>query len=365
MKDNKIFALLVCVGGIYISFLSWAFLQERITKTPYTTASSSFLSKSQTVEYWTFPLVLNTIQSFFAFMSASLYLLFKTGSINAFPSKAVVWPILGVSITTSLASPFGYASLAHVDYLTYVLAKSCKLLPVMALHIGLFGKKYPLSKYLVVGTVTAGVVLFTLGQPAKKSKSAQALETKSRFLGLTLLGVNLLFDGITNTVQDHIFVSKHKYGHVDGPQMMVASNLMQTALTVAYLLVTPLIPQALIPGFLPMDNMHEVSSAYGFLTAHPSVLKDVLGFAACGAIGQLFIYATLARFDSIVLVTVTVTRKMLTMILSLVWFGKSLSRQQVGGIGLAFGGIAAEGWMNRQEKVRKKNMPHEERKKEL
>jgi solute carrier family 35 (UDP-galactose transporter), member B1 len=364
-KDNSIFALLICVGGIYISFLAWAFLQERITKTPYTSVSRSFLTNNKTVEYWSFPLVLNTIQSFFAAISGSCYLFVTSGTINAFPSRAVVWPILLVSITTSLASPFGYASLAYVDYLTYVLAKSCKLLPVMALHIGLFGKRYPLSKYLVVGAVTAGVVIFTLYQPSKKNKSTQALDTKSRFVGLMLLGVNLLFDGITNTVQDHIFASKSKYGDVSGPQLMVASNFMQTALTVASLLVTPLIPIGLLPSFLTTDNTHEAASAYRFLTEHPSVLKDVFGFAVCGAIGQLFIYATLARFDSIVLVTVTVTRKMLTMILSLVWFGKTLSPQQWGGVSLAFGGIAAEGWMNRQEKVRKKMMPHEDRKKEL
>jgi solute carrier family 35 (UDP-galactose transporter), member B1 len=364
-RDNNIFALLICVGGIYISFLTWAFLQERITKTPYAAVPHTFLPKNQAVEYWSFPLVLNTIQSFFAAISGSCYLFAKTGTINVFPRRAVAWPILLVSITTSLASPFGYASLAHVDYLTYVLAKSCKLLPVMALHIGLFGKRYPLSKYLVVSAVTAGVMIFTLYQPSKKGRSTQALDTKSRFVGLTLLGVNLLFDGITNTVQDHIFASKSKYGDVSGPQMMVASNFMQTALTVASLLVMPLIPKELLPSFLSVDNTHEVESAYRFLTAHPGVLKDVLGFAACGAIGQLFIYATLARFDSIVLVTVTVTRKMLTMILSLVWFGKTLSPQQWGGVSLAFGGIAAEGWMNRQEKVRKKMMPHEQGKKEL
>ena len=352
------------MGGIYVSFLTWAFLQERITKTPYATVSRTFFPKKPegtAVEYWTFPIVLNTIQSFFAAISGSCYLFVKTGSIYAFPKKKLVWPLLLISITASLASPFGYASLAHVDYLTYVLAKSCKLLPVMALHIALFGKRYPISKYLVVIAVTAGVVIFTLYQPSKKSSVKQALDTKSRILGLSLLGVNLLFDGITNTVQDQLFSSKQ----INGVQMMIASNVMMTALTVSYLLVTPLVPKELIPEFLPLDNANEVASAYQFLIAHPSVLTDVLGFAVCGAFGQLFIYATLERFDSILLVTVTVTRKMLTMVLSLVWFGKKLSPGQWGGVGLVFGGIATEGWMSRQEKVRKKMMPKDGGKKEM
>lgn len=366
--DFSLIALIVCVGGIYGSFLTWAVLQERIVKTPYPGVPRIFFPKTSepAVEFWNFPIVLNTLQSIFAAISGSCYLLAKTGTLNAFTSRQVVWPILLVSVTTSLASPFGYASLAHVDYLTYVLAKSCKLVPVMVLHVGIFGKRYPVTKYVVVFAITAGVVVFTLSQSSKKSTSAkQALDTKSKILGLSLLGVNLLFDGLTNTVQDHIFAAKHYYGDMTGAKMMVASNIMATALTASYLLVTPLVPKALVPAFLPVENTNELASASRFLTAHPSVLRDVLGFAACGAIGQLFIYATLERFDSIVLVTVTLTRKMLTMLLSLAWFGKKLNLGQWGGVGLVVGGLATEAWMGRQENARKDLMPKDGGKKKM
>jgi UDP-galactose transporter B1 len=90
-----------------------------------------------------------------------------------------------------------------------------------------------------------------------------------------------------------------------------------------------------------------------FLSRHPEVLKSVLGFAACGAIGQLFIFYTLSRFSSLLLVTVTVTRKMLTMLLSVFWFGHSLSAGQWLGISFVFGGIGAEAVVQRQEKKAK------------
>jgi UDP-galactose transporter B1 len=366
--DFNLLALIICIGGIYGSFLTWAVLQERIVKTPYAAVPRTLFPKSTdtAVEFWNFPIVLNTIQSVFAAISGSCYLLAKQGTLNVFTSRKVVWPILLVSVTTSLASPFGYASLAHVDYLTYVLAKSCKLVPVMVLHVGLFGRRYPVMKYVVVLAITAGVIVFTLSQSSKKGSSAkQAMDNKSKIVGLSLLGVNLLFDGLTNTVQDHIFAAKHHYGEMSGAKMMVASNIMATALTASYLLVTPLIPKAFIPAFLPLENTNELSAASQFLTAHPSVLQDVLGFAACGAIGQLFIYATLERFDSIVLVTVTLTRKMLTMLLSLAWFGKKLNMGQWGGVGLVVGGLATEAWMSRQEKARKKAVPADQDKKEL
>ncbi|KAI6080425.1 hypothetical protein F4821DRAFT_251577 [Hypoxylon rubiginosum] len=43
-----------------------------------------------------------------------------------------MWPLLLVAVTSSLASRFRYASLAHINYIKFLLAKSCKLLPVMS-----------------------------------------------------------------------------------------------------------------------------------------------------------------------------------------------------------------------------------------
>lgn len=51
--------------------------------------------------------------------------------------------------------------------------------------------------------------------------------------------------------------------------------------------------------------------------------------------------------------TVTVTRKMLTMLLSVLWFGKRLTGGQWLGVGLVFGGVGAEGWIQRTEKRKK------------
>lgn len=350
-SQSSLLTLITCVGGIYASFLTWGLLQERITTTPYAVDSSAQAQR----EYFRFPIVLNTIQAFFAFTSGSLYLLYKSGvsSFNVVPSNAALPALLLVTLTTTLASPFGYASLAHVDYLTFVLAKSCKLLPVMALHVTLFRKRYPLSKYLIVLAVTGGVALFTLYHPPKAGKPSTQPQSSSSIYGLTLLSINLLFDGLTNTVQDHIFTSPHRYGKTTGPQMMVILNLLGTLLMTGYLLLTPFIPQALFPSFLPAAETNELSSALAFLARHPAVTRDMLGFAACGAIGQLFIYATLERFSSLLLVTVTVTRKMLTMLLSVLWFGKSLSSGQWFGVALVFGGVAAEALVQKSEKKNK------------
>jgi solute carrier family 35 (UDP-galactose transporter), member B1 len=353
--------------------LTWALLQERLTTTPYGSEGAPELFK--------FPVFLNTVQSLFAATVGFVYLQFDTpkGSSPApiFPSSRIVIPLILVALTNSLASPFGYASLAHIDYITFILAKSCKLLPVMFLHITLFQKRYPLYKYLVVLAVTSGVAVFTLHAGAKSSKPSKASTNPDRNVpwGLLLLSVNLLFDGLTNTTQDYIFQLAPNY---KGPAMMCANNLLSTLLTLSYLALSPYLVHTGIGKYLGMDlnpgNSGEFAAALGFMRRHPGVWYDVVGFAVCGAVGQVFICTpssafssllpeltltpvyTLATFSSLLLVTVNVTRKMLTMILSVIWFGHRLGGRQMFGVALVFGGIGAEGVIARREKAAKQKL---------
>ena len=57
--------------------------------------------------------------------------------------------------------------------------------------------------------------------------------------------------------------------------------------------------------------------------------------------------------------TVTVTRKMLTMVLSVIWFGHRIHGMQWLGVGLVFGGIGAEAVVNRREKAAKEKAKRE------
>lgn len=228
--------------------------------------------------------MLNTAQSLLAAATGYVYFRYSsrhsaaaTGqAARVFPSVSITARLLLVAITQSLASPFGYAALGHIDYVTYLLAKSCKLLPVMFLHITLFRRRYPLYKYLVVLAVTAGVAVFTLypANPKKLKKAKASAEEKNAAWGMLLLSVNLLFDGLTNTIQDDIFARTPKE-LVSGPQMMAALNTLSSALTIAYLALNPW--------------SSELADALAFVRAHPAVAKDILGFALCGAMGQLFI----------------------------------------------------------------------------
>ena len=161
----------------------------------------------------------------------------------------------------------------------------------MFLHVTLFQKRYPLYKYLVVLAVTSGVAVFTLhaGSHRKPSKAVVNPDRNSAW-GLLLLGINLLFDGLTNTTQDYIFQTFQPY---KGPQMMCANNIMSSFLTLSYLGLSPYLVHTGLGEYLGMDLVTggggEFAAALGFMARHPGVWYDVLGFAICGAVGQVFI----------------------------------------------------------------------------
>lgn len=67
--------LLVCAGGIYASFLSWALVQERLSTTPY--------GQHGNHEYFRHVVFLNTVQSSFSAMAALVYMLYRSPSTSS------------------------------------------------------------------------------------------------------------------------------------------------------------------------------------------------------------------------------------------------------------------------------------------
>jgi UDP-galactose transporter B1 len=77
-------------------------------------------------------------------------------------------------------------------------------------------------------------------------------------------------------------------------------------------------------------------------------------YAACGAVGQIFIFITLAKFGSLILIMVTVTRKMMSMLISVFLFGHELTNGQWLALILVFGGIGFEAYYKLQQDLQKK-----------
>ncbi|RUS27418.1 UAA transporter family-domain-containing protein [Jimgerdemannia flammicorona] len=329
--------LVFCIVGIYACFLTWGLVQERVSTTPYGPPSNPSRFKSF--------IFLNVIQSFIASLVAFAYLKFSGRRVGLFStSPKLLLQYAQVAFLNCVGSPFGYASLRHIDYPTMILGKSCKLVPVMLMNVMLYRRRFPLYKYVCVGLITLGVSLFMLWQPTDKKKGAAA----SSLWGLFLLVMNLAIDGVTNATQDHLFHSYRSTSTttptVTGQHMMFWMNLLGSILMTVYLFVEPW--------------TGELTRALEFCAAYPAVWKDLVLFGLCGALGQVFIFYTLEHYGSLVLVTVTVTRKLFTMLLSVFWFNHALTVGQWGGVALVFSGrcflgIGLETYVKRSEKLGK------------
>lgn len=262
----------------------------------------------------------------------------------------------GVALVATSASPFGLRALAHISYPTLLLGKSCKLVPVMLMSVILHRRSFATHKYIVVALVTCGIWAFMAfkddgasGGGKKKGREASSL------YGILLLSINLLLDGVTNASQDAMF--QQFRGVIDGPSMMLWMNVFSSG----YMLVALLLPSSMVPhGIVEADPQRAaafsngLSAALAFVATHRGIARDILLFSVCGALGQLFIFRTLALFGSLTLVTITVSRKMITMLLSVVVFHHALSKGQVAGVAAVFGGIGLEAYISRRDGIRKR-----------
>ncbi|QRV77588.1 UDP-galactose transporter [Ceratobasidium sp. AG-Ba] len=365
--------LAVCVIGVYAMFLIWGIAQERLSA-PFPHVLGGKPERFRSV------LLMNTTQSAASAISALLYMLItrksgqtllqtlglgaklaphangaskphgvakSNGAANgstqpaptAAPTRVLLSRFLQCAVLITCASPFGFAALSHISYPTMVLGKSCKLVPVMLMNVVLYRRKFAPYKYLVVATVTAGITLFMyMGNAPAKHKGV----AESSLWGLFLLLINLLLDGAVNSTQDEIF-TKYK---VSGQQMMLWINTFSTAITIVLMFA----PLPHIPTIHPgPGGVAEWASAMDYVRTHPDSIIPLLQFAFTGAIGQLFIFETLQHFGSLTLVTITLTRKLFTMILSVVVYKHRLTLGQWAGAAIVFLGISIEAYVKRQE----------------
>lgn len=74
--------------------------------------------------------------------------------------------------------------------------------------------------------------------------------------------------------------------------------------------------------------------------------KDVFALGACSAIGQIFVFVTIAKFGALTLSLICMTRKVTTLTASIVVYNHGLSAMQLSGLIIAGGATA----MNLAEK---------------
>eukprot|EP00545_Synedropsis_sp_CCMP1620_P002969 CAMPEP_0119005228 /NCGR_PEP_ID=MMETSP1176-20130426/1598_1 /TAXON_ID=265551 /ORGANISM="Synedropsis recta cf, Strain CCMP1620" /LENGTH=507 /DNA_ID=CAMNT_0006957011 /DNA_START=113 /DNA_END=1636 /DNA_ORIENTATION=+ len=298
--------LFCCFFGIMVSFVCYGLLME------YATSGGRKLHELS-----------------FLFVTSGLYTLTAAAGRHVRDETPTSIPparfaILGL---TSMGSTFcSVRSLRYVIYPIQVLAKSCKPVPVMIMGAAM-GKKYPLRKYMNVVMIVAGVALFMMGGKSKKhdddsddSDSSSSLDASSQLLGILLLFVSLCFDGGTGAYEDKL-MAVHQVGPFD---LMYNIQLGKTILAGI--------------GLVVLNQVHEflqMCQDMGFL---------LIALGLSGALGQIFIFVTIAKFGALTCSIIGLARKVTTLVASIVFFGHSLSGMQFTGLFVAVGAMVMNFW---------------------
>lgn len=296
--------LIIGAGGIYGAFLYYGSLQEDVFR--YAAEDGS-----QFKQAWFLQVLEALANVIIGFAGMQV-----TGATKGIPLK-----YFGISGAAQVSAK-ACTSLALANGLSFpvaTLAKSGKMAPVMLGSLVLGGASYTIREYLQVAAIIGGTAVVSMG----KKKGGDA---PSSTMGVVYIFLSLVLDGVTAGFQKRLKRDTAEAGVKPKPyDFMFWTNLFMCATAVV------------IAGVLG-----EINSGMAFCVGNPEIYSKIIKFAICSAVGQSFIFYTIANFDPLVLSTVTTTRKIFSVLLSIFLKGHPLSPMGWSGIGLACGGILSE-----------------------
>ncbi|KAL3903339.1 MAG: hypothetical protein SGPRY_011719 [Prymnesium sp.] len=290
--------------GIQLSYLCWGLMQETIMTTAY--------SNGELFQSSRFLVFANRIIA----LLISLPLLFYTHRhTDSKPHSLPLYHYAHCSVSNIVSSACQYEALKFVSFPTQVLAKACKMIPVMLMGYFVSRKKYRPAEYVVAVCVTGGVVLFKLNE----ANDAPVRGTEA--VGILLIVIYMVADSFTSNWQGKLF-SEHG---VSSLHMMCAVNLFSSSFTAASILV----------GM-------EVNYVTTFLTSSPEIVLHIFIMAVCSAVGQLFIFYTIKEFGPLVFATIQTVRQFLSVVLSIVVFSHPINAGECSGIVIVFAALGGQ-----------------------
>ncbi len=152
----------------------------------------------------------------------------------------------------------------------------------------------------------------------KKKSSSNPTDDKdasSQLIGVTLLFISLCFDGGTGAYEDKL-MSVHSVGPFD---LMYNIQLGKTILAGI--------------GLIVLNQVHvfaQMCQDMGFL---------LVALGLSGAIGQVFIFVTIAKFGALTCAIIGLARKVATLVASIYFYGHSLSKIQAVGLVISIGAM--------------------------
>lgn len=324
MSETVRFAVLAV--GVWLSFLVFGFTQEHLTRHEYGPQRERFTHTQALV----------VAQSLGNVLLAAAAIKMESPSglskkISKWTAGVSVKDWLIVAVSYFLAHSFGLASLKYIIYPLQVVIKSCKSVPVMIGEV-LFARVKPsVAKTVGVVMLSIGVGLFTFTSESGPHQSKASAVGGALLYGAGLAIAALICDAVYGPYQNKI-VLKHK---PSSWVLMFNMNLYELALAVGVDLV----------------SSTDLQEAWGFLERHPVEFGyRVVLFCVSMSIGNVFIYKIQREFGALAVTKTTTVRKLVSLVISIVWFGHTLLFSHYIAMAIVFAAPLVEQQLAKREK---------------
>lgn len=219
-----------CFFGLMTSYLVWGLLQEKIITQPYESVTPE---GHHFEEYFHDSQFLVFANRSLAFLIALIYLCVKNqlqsttssplSTIVQITGSAPLFKYSFASFSNIMSAWFQYEALKFVNFPTQVLAKSCKIIPVMLMGKIVSRSKFEFYEYLTAALISVGMLAFLLGSKSDHHTGSSI----TSMTGILLLAMYLVFDSFTSNWQSDLFKT---YG-MSSIQMMCGVNLFSALFT--------------------------------------------------------------------------------------------------------------------------------------
>lgn len=298
LSDPSLPRKLLSVAGLFLFFLLYGVVQERIMTKPYGVDSDGenvYFKES----------------AFLVFNNRVVTMLIALGlALWHGESTKPVAPLFaygGVSVSNFVATWCQYEALKSISFPTQTLGKCGKVLPVLVLGtLGLGAKKYSKQDYVEGLVLTLGCLVFLL---TGDTKAPQTQKDDSVY-GLALMALYLFSDGFTSTLQEKLF----KGYTMSTYNQMIYVNGSSAVLSLVALLASGGLWRSL-----------------QFVADYPQLFWDALVLSLCAMFGQQIIYYIIKDFGALFFATAMTTRQFIGILLSCMLFVHPLTMGQVVG----------------------------------
>ena len=331
-KKHTSITKMIYIILLYVFYLFGGLFNEKLTKTEY-----EYLDENNNIQILKFkyPAISLCFPSILSFAISYFMLnkMKKTESPISFHDKSIIGILYIISSFSS------QTALIYLDFIVKTIGKSCKSASIMFIYFlntipfcnkllkrllnnnKLSGDKNApilLKDIIKVLMTTTSVILFNLSSDSKKTQTKN--ENGSSYFGISILILSLFVDGLLSLKESMIknnILNEKKYEGYD--------NMLSWEYMNIFSFFTFSFSFCQIIFNLFFGNYAHI---FKIIFTNSILLKDLILYAVFDVLGQSVLYIFLGKYGPLALSMVTSVRKILSISISILYFGKSISFSQ-------------------------------------